>query len=125
MQLPPMITSPTSAGLGTVSARISRATLAKRGIIVACTGGMDGTAELTVASPVAKRLKLSRTTLSSQSVKCWGPHSVKVSLKPSSALARALVRKGGPKSVKLTLSVKMRAFGRAPQQFKKTITLKR
>ena len=70
---------------------------------IACTGAMDGSATLTVASAVAKRLKLSRTTVASSDAKCWGPHSIKVSLKPSSSLAKALARKGGPKSVKLTL----------------------
>ena len=48
-----------------------------------------------------------------------------MSLKPSSSLAKALARKGGPKSVKLTLDVQMRVFGKAPQTLKKTITLKR
>jgi hypothetical protein len=125
--LPPMIVTPASAKLGTLSARIRRATFAKRGVVVpiACTGAMDGTAKLTVASSVAAKLKLSRATLVSQDVKCWGPHSIKVSLKPSSALAKQLARKGGPKSVKLTLTVQMRDFGRAPQLLERTITLKR
>ena len=35
-----------------------------------------------------------------------------VSLKPSSSLAQALARKGGPKSVKLTLAVQMRDWGK-------------
>ena len=112
---------------GTVSARISRATFAKKGVAVpiSCTGAMDGSAKLTVTSKVAKQLKLAKATLASQDVTCWGPHSIKVALKPSSSLARALARKGGPKSVKLTLSVEMRVFGKAPQTLKKTITLKR
>jgi PKD repeat protein/glucose/arabinose dehydrogenase/type 1 glutamine amidotransferase len=125
--LPPMIESPATAKFGTVSARISRATFAKTGVAVpiSCTGAMDGSAKLTVASSVAKQLKLAKTTLASQNVRCWGPHSIKVSLKPSSALAKQLARKGGPKSVKLTLDVQMRVFGRAPQTLRKTITLKR
>ena len=125
--LPAMEPSVASARFGTVSARISRATFAKRGVAVpiSCTGAMDGTAKLAVTSSTAKKLKLSRTTLASEDVRCWGPHSIKVSLKPSSALARQLARKGGPRSVKLTLTVEMRAFGRAPQNVTRTITLKR
>jgi Domain of Unknown Function (DUF1080) len=125
--IPPMTQPTASAKFGKVSSRISRATFAKRGITVpiSCTGAMDGTAKLTVTRAVAKKLKLSRTTLASTQAKCFGPHSIKVALKPSSALKRALARKGAPRSVKLTLSVEMRVFGKAPQKYKKTITLKR
>ena len=86
---------------------------------------MDGSAKLTVTSKVAKQLKLAKRTLASSDATCYGPHTIKVALKPSSSLAKALARKGGPKSVKLTLSVEMRVFGKAPQTLKKTITLKR
>ena len=125
--IPPMTQPTATAKLGTLPSKITRATFAKKGVAVpiACTGAMDGSAKLTVASSVAKRLKLSRTTVASSDAKCWGPHSIKVSLKPSSSLAKALARKGGPKSVKLTLNVQMRVFGKAPQTLKKTITLKR
>jgi PKD repeat protein/glucose/arabinose dehydrogenase/type 1 glutamine amidotransferase len=125
--IPPMTQAAATATFGRVSSRISRATFAKRGIRVpiACTGAMDGTAKLTVSRSVARKLKLSRTTLASADAKCWGPHSIKVSLKPSKALRKALARKGGPKRVKLTLRVEMRVFGKSPQRYKKTITLKR
>jgi 3-keto-disaccharide hydrolase len=125
--IPPMTQPTATAKLGTFASKIKRATFAKRGIVVpiACTGAMDGSAKLTVAASVAKRLKLGRTTLASSDAKCWGPHSIKVSLKPSSSLAKALARKGGPKSVKLALNVQMRVFGKAPQTLKKTITLTR
>jgi glucose/arabinose dehydrogenase/type 1 glutamine amidotransferase len=125
--LPPMAVSPATAAFGTVSSKISRATFAKTGVAVpiSCTGAMDGSATLTVTSKVAKQLKLAKTTLASQAAKCYGPHSIKVSLKPSSSLAKALARKGGPKSVKLTLKVQMHVFGKAPQTLTKTITLKR
>jgi hypothetical protein len=125
--LPPMAVSPATATFGTVSSKISRATFAKKGVTVAisCTGAMDGSATLTVSKAVAKQLKLARTTLASTDAKCYGPHSIKVSLKPSSSLAKALARKGGPKSVQLTLNVQMRVFGKAPQTLTKTITLRR
>ncbi|MDA0159761.1 DUF1080 domain-containing protein [Solirubrobacter ginsenosidimutans] len=125
--LPVMAASTATAKFGTISSKITRATFAKKGVAVpiSCTGAMDGSATLTVSSAVAKQLKLAKTTLASADAKCYGPHSIKVSLKPSSSLARALARKGGPKSVKLTLSVQMRVFGKAPQTLRKTITLKR
>jgi glucose/arabinose dehydrogenase/type 1 glutamine amidotransferase len=125
--IPPMAQPTATAKLGTVSSKVARATFAKKGVAVpiACTGAMDGSAKLTVASSVAKQLKLSTTTLAKQDVKCYGPHRVSVKLKPSKAMARALARKGGSKSVKVTLTVQMRVFGKAPQTLKKTITLKR
>jgi PKD repeat protein/glucose/arabinose dehydrogenase/type 1 glutamine amidotransferase len=125
--IPPMTQPATSAKFGRVSSRISRATFAKRGVRmrIACTGAMDGTAKLTVSRSTARKLKLRGTTLTSRSAKCWGPHSITVALKPSKALRKALARKGGPKRVKLTLSVEMRVFGKTPQRYRKTITLKR
>ncbi|WP_053227311.1 OmpL47-type beta-barrel domain-containing protein [Solirubrobacter soli] len=125
--IPAMAQSTATATFGTITSKITRATFAKKGLAVpvTCTGAMDGTAKLTVTSAVAKRLKLSRTTLASADATCYGPHSIKVALKPSSSLAKALARKGGPKSVKLTLSVEMHVFGKAPQTLKKSITLKR
>ena len=48
-----------------------------------------------------------------------------VTLKPSSAIAKRLAAKGGPKSVKLTLSVQMRDWGKPATTTKKTITLRR
>ena len=124
--IPPMTQPTATAKLGTLPSKITRATFAKKGVAVpiACTGAMDGSAKLTVASSVAKQLKLSRTTLASSDAKCWGPHSIKVSLKPSSSLARRRPQ-GRPKSVKLTLNVQMRVFGKAPQTLTKSITLKR
>jgi hypothetical protein len=80
------------------------------------------TAKLTASSSVARRLKLSSATPAGEDVKCWGPHSIKVSLKPSSALGKQVARKGGPKSVKLMLTVQMRRFGSAPQNLSRTIT---
>ncbi|RKQ87552.1 glucose/sorbosone dehydrogenase [Solirubrobacter pauli] len=125
--LPPMIDTPATYRLGSVTSRVTRATFAKRGvkIPVACTGAMDGSAKLTVSSATRKRLKLKRTTIDSESVKCWGPHSVQVTLKPSSTIAKALARKGGPKSVKLTVSVQMRDWGKPATTRTKTITLRR
>jgi hypothetical protein len=125
--IPSMAPSTATAKLGTVASRIKRTTFARRGIAVriACTGAMDGSAKLTVSSAVAKRLKLRRRTLASAAAKCWGPHSITVTLKPSQALAKALARKRGPKSVKARLTVQMRVFGKKPQTLRKPITLRR
>ena len=86
---------------------------------------MDGSAKLTVSSATRKRLKLKSATLDSEAVKCWGPHTARVSLKPSSAIARALAAKGGPASVKMTVAVQMRDWGKPATTVRKTITLKR
>ena len=49
----------------------------------------------------------------------------RVSFKPSSAIAQALARKGGPKSVKMTVSVQMRDWGKPATTLNKSVTLKR
>ena len=48
-----------------------------------------------------------------------------MTLKPTSAIAKRLAAKGGPKRVKLTLSVQMRDWGKPATTTKKTITLRR
>ena len=58
-------------------------------------------------------------------VRCWGPHTATVSFKPSSAIARLLARKGGPASVKMTVSVQMRDWGKPATTLKKSVTLRR
>jgi len=125
--LPPMIDTPASYRLGSVTSKVTRATFTKKGvkIPVACTGAMTGTAKITVSSADRKRLKLTTATIDSEDVTCWGPHTATVTLKPSSAIARALARKGGPKSVKLNLEVQMRDWGKPATTTKKTITLRR
>jgi hypothetical protein len=122
-----LVQLPATFRLGSVTARVSRATFNRRGVSVpvVCTGAMDGSAKLTVSSADRKRLRLKRATIDSESVKCWGPHTARVTLKPSSTTAKALARKGGPKRVKLTLTVQMRGLGKAPQTSKRTITLRR
>ena len=125
--LPPMIDTPASYRLGSVTSRIRATTFGRRGLSVpvACTGAMTGSAKLTVSSRDARRLKLGRRTLDTSDVQCWGPHSVRVTLKPSSSLARRLTARGGPRSVRLTLSVQMRDWGKPVQTERKTITLRR
>ena len=86
---------------------------------------MTGSATLTLSKADAKRLKLSRRTIDAEDVQCWGAHTARVTLKPSSAIAKRLAAKGGPKSVKLTLSVQMRDWGKPATTTKKTITLRR
>lgn len=125
--LPPLIDTPATYRLGSITSKVTRATFNKRGvkIPVACTGAMTGSAKITVSSADRKRLKLSSATIDSEDVTCWGPHTATVTLKPSSAIAKALARKGGPKSVKLTVSVQMRDWGKPATTTTKTITLRR
>jgi glucose/arabinose dehydrogenase/PKD repeat protein len=125
--LPAMIDTPASFRLMRVTSRITRKTFARRGVRVpvACTGAMDGSAKLTVSNATRKRLKLRRRTLDSTDVRCWGPHTARVSLKPSSSIARKLARKGGPKRVKMTVAIQMRDWGKPATTVRKTITLKR
>ncbi|MBE2315412.1 ThuA domain-containing protein [Solirubrobacter sp. CPCC 204708] len=125
--LPPMIDSPATYRLGSLSSRVTRTSFTKRGLKVpiSCTGAMDGTVKLTVSSRDRKRLKLKSATLKSTDVRCWGPHRVTVTLKPSSAIAKRLAAKGGPKRVKLTLSVQMRDWGKPAATTRRTITLQR
>jgi PKD repeat protein len=125
--LPPMIDTPASFRLGTFTSRIKRATFARRGLSVpvACTGAMDGSAKLTVSSAMRKRLKLKSRTLDRTDLRCWGQQTARVSLKPSSSIARLLARKGGPASVKMTVSVQMRDWGKPATTLTKSVTLKR
>ena len=125
--MPPMIDTPASYRLGRFSTRLTAKTFARRGlrVPVACTGAMTGSAKLTVSRATARKLKLKRRTLDSSDVQCYGPHTVRVTLKPSSALARALGRKGGPRTVRLTLAVQMRDWGKPATTTRRTITLRR
>ena len=86
---------------------------------------MTGSATLTLSKADAKRLKLSRRTIDAGDVQCFGRESTRVTLKPASAIAKRLAAKGGPKRVKLTLSVQMRDWGKPATTTKKTITLRR
>jgi hypothetical protein len=127
MTLPPMIDTPATARLGSMGSRITRKTFARRGVRVpiTCTGAMSGEAKLVVSSKDARRLHLTRRTLATEDAQCYGAHSLKVTLKPSKSVAKRLARKGGPKRVRMTLTVRMRDFGRAPQTLRKAVTLKR
>ena len=116
--LPPMIDTPASFRLGTITSRITRATFARRGLTVpvACTGAMDGSAKLTVSSATRKRLKLEQRDARQRATSSAGART------PCDGDAqavlgdrRALARKGGPRSVKLTLSVQMRDWGKPAQ----------
>jgi hypothetical protein len=124
--LPAMIDTPASYRLGSLPTRITRATFARRGLSVpvVCTGAMTGSAKLTVTSSTARKLRLARTTLDSSDVRCYGPHTAKVTLKPSAALARQLARKGGPRTIKLALAVQMHDWGKPTQASRRSITLR-
>jgi hypothetical protein len=131
LDVPPMTDTPASHRLGDLPARVGAKRLARRGITVpvTCTGAMSGSAKLTVSRATARKLKLGRRTLDTSSVRCWGEHTAKVTLKPSKALARRLNawRKSGsgPRSVTLRISVRMADAGKAPETSGGTLTLRR
>ena len=126
-QMLPLIDMPATYRLGTLPKRMAVSTLTRRGLSVpvTCTGAMTGSATLTVSRADAKKLHLSRRTLGKSDVQCWGPHTAKVRLKPTSALAKRLKAKGGPKRVKLTVSVQMRDWGKSATTQTQTVTLTR
>ena len=124
--LPPLLDTPASFRLASVTSRITRRTFVRRGVTVrvACTGAMDGTAKLTVTRAVRRKLKLGSSTLGRADVRCWGPHSARLRLKPSKRVARSLARKGVPRSVKMRVEVQMRDWGRPATTLRKTVTLR-
>ena len=89
--LPPLIDTPASFRLGRCPRAITRTTFARRGVSVpvACTGAMTGSAKLTVSSARrASGSSSSARTIDAEDVQCWGPHTARVTLKPSSAIAK-------------------------------------
>ena len=72
---------------------------------VTCTEAMSGTATLTVASATRKALKLRSATLARGTVRCTGAGSLKVTLKPSKTVRRAL--NASRRTVKATLDVRL------------------
>jgi hypothetical protein len=70
-------------------------------------------------------LRLTRRTLDRSDVQCWGPHSVRVTLKPPSSVARRLTARRGPRSVRISLAVQMRDLGKPAQTTRKAIILRR
>ena len=87
---------------------------------------MRGTATLTVAGSVQRKLKLGKRTLAGRSVRCFGAHTATVKLKPSKSLARRLTQgRRSLRSVKATLTVRMADLGQPARTVKRTITLRR
>jgi hypothetical protein len=82
---------------------------------------MRGSATITVSKKVAKALGLKKTTLAAGTVKFTSAGSKSVTLKPSAAIRRALKKAKG--SVKVTLSVSLRATGKSAKKSTRTITL--
>ncbi len=82
---------------------------------------MTGSATITVSKAVAKKLGLKKTTLAAGTVKFTGAGSKSVTLKASAAVKRALKKAKG--SVKVTLSVSLRATGKSAKKSTRVITL--
>jgi PKD repeat protein len=73
------------------------ATFTRRGLAVriTCSEAMSGSATLTLSSAVKRKLRLKSATLARSSVKCGGPGSKTVTLKPSKTVKRALAAARG------------------------------
>ena len=90
---------------------------------VTCTEAMSGTAKVTVSSSTRKALKLKSSTLATGAVRCIGAGSQEVVLKATKAVRRALA--ASKRSVKATLTVRLRSAGEPATQSTRTLTLKR
>jgi PKD repeat protein len=90
---------------------------------VTATEAMTGSAKLVVSSKVAKALGLKSTTLATVSVKFTGAGSKSVKFKASKAVKKALAKAKG--SVKVTLSVSLKAQGEAASSSTRSVTLSR
>ncbi len=90
---------------------------------VTCTEAMSGTATLTVASATRRALKLRSATLARGTVRCTGAGSLRVTLKPSKTVRRAL--NASRRTVKATLRVRLRTPGQPATQSSRTVTLAR
>jgi len=90
---------------------------------VTATEAMSGSAKLVVSSKVAKALGLKSTTLASTSVKFTGAGSKTVKFKVSKAVKKALAKAKG--SVKITLSVSLKAQGESAASSTRSVTLTR
>jgi PKD repeat protein len=101
------------------------ARFAQRGLAVrvTCTEAMSGSATLKVAATTMRTLGLKSTTLAQGSVRCGGPGSKTVTLKPSKTIKRALAAARG--SVKVTLGVRLKAAGEPAKTSTRTLTLAR
>ncbi len=89
---------------------------------VTATEAMRGTAKITVSKKVAKKLGLKKTTLASGKVKFTSAGSKSVKLKASAAVRRALRKAKG--SIKVKLSVSLRATGKSAKKSTRTIKLR-
>lgn len=87
--------------------RTTLATFVKRGVRVTgeCAPAGRGTAALTVSRAVAKRLKLTGTTLASAAASCAADGRLAVTLKPGAKVKRALGRQRGRLTATLTVTV--------------------
>jgi hypothetical protein len=118
-----VIDTPASFTLGKLSSKLKARTLAKRGlkVTVACTGGLRGTAKLTVSGKARKQL--GRRTIARSDVACFGKENKSVRLKVSKKVAKKLRK--AKRSIKATLSVSMGEPGAKAISTKRTIRLTR
>ena len=94
------------AALETVAPRLRTLSALRGGrlaVHVSCQGVTRGTLTATVAGSVARKLKLKSSTLAKRTLDCGEEGRATVSLRPSSAIRKALARTKSSVRVKLTL----------------------
>jgi hypothetical protein len=118
-----MVDTPATYSLGSVAKQLKAASFARKGlkVRVECTGGLSGTAKLTVSGKAAKQL--GTRTLASRRVACFGAESTSTTLKVSKKVAKKLRK--AKKAIKVTLSVTMGEPGQKASSTTRTFTLKR
>ena len=97
------------AALEDLAARLRTVTALRTGRVavrVSCQGVDRGTLRLTVTRAVAKRLKLSSTTLAGGALRCGAEGRATLTLKPSTRVKRALARTKSSITATLTLSLR-------------------
>jgi PKD repeat protein/glucose/arabinose dehydrogenase len=95
----------------------------KRGlaVTVTCTDAMTGSATLKASRAAARKLGLKRATLATRSLRCAGPGTERVMLKPSRRVKRRLAK--ARSSVKVTLDVRLGAAGESATKATRRLTL--
>ncbi len=120
----PPAPKPTPSFTLTKPSKTTVAKFAKRGIAIraTCTDTMSGPVTVTVDSKTKKALKLKSTTLAKGTLKCAAGNTT-LTLKPSASVKRVLAKV--KKSVKVTVTVSLKAAGQPAKKATLKVTLAR
>ena len=122
---PPFVASEATFALGRVARSARLRSFARRGlkVPVRCTGGLRGTAKLTISRRAARKLRLGGRTVARERVTCFGTQTRRVTLKPSKGVARKLRKAKG--AIRMRLAVAMGEPGARRTTVRRTVTLRR